>query len=47
LGGGGEVKALLVLRHEATNVLERAVVFFLFPMAYNVFVYGLLRDLSN
>ena len=25
IGGGGEVKALLVLRHEATNVLERAV----------------------
>jgi hypothetical protein len=27
LGGGGEVKALLVLRDEATNVLERAVGF--------------------
>jgi len=30
LGGGGEVKALLVLRHEATNVLERVVGFSFF-----------------
>ena len=30
MGGGGEVKALLVLRHEATNVLERAVAFLFF-----------------
>tara|TARA_Y100000589_G_C27177663_1_gene639449 strand:- start:16 stop:213 length:198 start_codon:yes stop_codon:yes gene_type:complete len=29
-GGVGEVKALLVLRHEATNVLERAVGFSFF-----------------
>ncbi len=29
-GGGGEVKALLVLRHEAGNVLERAVAFLFF-----------------
>ena len=27
MGGGGEVKTLLVLRREATNVLERAVAF--------------------
>jgi len=30
LGGGGEEKALLVLRHEAPNVLERAVAFYFF-----------------
>jgi len=30
LSGGGEVKALLVLRNEATNVLERAVGFSFF-----------------
>jgi hypothetical protein len=30
LGGGGEVKALLVLRHEAKNVLERVVAFLFF-----------------
>ena len=34
MGGSREVKALLVLRHEVTNVLERVVGFFIFPMAY-------------
>jgi hypothetical protein len=38
-GGGGEGQALLWWRHGATNVLDRAVVFSFFPMAYNVFVY--------
>tara|TARA_B110000977_G_C11023187_1_gene472126 strand:- start:1344 stop:1472 length:129 start_codon:yes stop_codon:yes gene_type:complete len=28
LGGGGEVKALLVLSHEVANVLERVVGFY-------------------
>ena len=35
IGWWREVKALLVLRHEAPNELERAVGFSFFSMAYN------------